>query len=121
MSGCLSTVAAMNARKYAWKILHAEIRRQCGADEGLDFHPQLKQQGALFKEARDQRISEYEIAVELANLGATYAAMTENPLEVAKQIETKIMAEPDGTCWPENPAEDCEGCPVCEDDEDWDD
>ena len=88
----------MNARKYAWKVLHAEIRRRIAPDEGQDLHPQIENQGLLMKQARHDGIREWEIFFELAQFGATYALMprTDNdPLTVAKQIEQLIMSEPD--------------------------
>lgn len=88
----------MNARKYAWKILHAEIRRRVAPDEGQDLHPQLETQGLLMKQAREDGVSEFDILFELAGFGATYALMprTDNdPLTIAKRIEQQIMSEPD--------------------------
>ncbi len=90
----------MNARKYAWKILHAEIRRRCGADEGLDFHPQLEVIGTLLGTAGAEDVSEVDIIIELAGLGAGFAQMYEDVtradlLALAKHMETKILAEPD--------------------------
>lgn len=90
----------MNGRKYAWKILHAEIRRRCGADEGLDFHPQLEVIGTLLGNARTERISEVDIIIELAGFGASFAQMYGDVtggdlLAMAKHMETKILAEPD--------------------------
>jgi hypothetical protein len=88
----------MNARKYAWRILHAEIRRRVAPDEGQDLHPQLEIQGLLMKQAREEGISELAIIFELARFGATYAVMHrtgDDPLAVAKRIEQQIMSEPD--------------------------
>ena len=88
----------MNARKCAWKILHAEIRRRVAPDEGQDLHPQLETQGLLTKQAREDGISELDIIFELAGFGAAYALMprTDNdPLAVAKHIEQQTMSEPD--------------------------
>jgi hypothetical protein len=89
-------VARMNARKYAWQILHAEIRRQAGTDKGLELDPQFENQGVVLRKAREGDISEFDILFELANLGATFALMTQNdPLGVARRIGERIMEEPD--------------------------
>ncbi len=86
----------MNSRKYAWQVLHAEIRRRAGADEGLDFHLQLEKIGLLMKSARVEGVSELDIIVELAGFGATFAMLgQDDPLAVARRIEQEVLAEVD--------------------------
>lgn len=87
----------MNARKYAWKLLHAEIRRQAGPDEGLELHPQFYNQGVLIREARDAGFDEYNLLMEAVKLGATFALLsTQNdPISFAADLGRRIMAEPD--------------------------
>jgi hypothetical protein len=90
----------MNARKYAWQILHADIRRRVDPDEnkGLDLHPQLTNIGALYGSAIRDGVLPLDIIIELAGFGATYALMprTDNdPVSVAKRIQEDVMAEPD--------------------------
>lgn len=87
----------MNARRYAWHILHAEIRRRVNPDnKGLDLDPQLQNIALLHKRAREEGVSELEIVLQLAGFGATFAQMTQNdPVALAKRIEQEVMAEPD--------------------------
>jgi hypothetical protein len=90
----------MNVRKYAWQILHAEIRRRADDeyDESQGLHPELENIGLLLKQAREERISESAIIIDLAGFGATYALMprTDNdPLRVADEIELAVMSESD--------------------------
>jgi hypothetical protein len=78
----------VNGRKYAWQILHAEIRRRAAPDEGLDFYPQLENMGVLMRNAREEGVSEFDIIMELAGFGTTFATMTQNDaLAVAAAIE----------------------------------
>jgi len=93
----------MDARKYAWQILHAEIRRRVGDDandQSGHLHPELANIGLLLKQAREEDVSELEIIIELAGFGATYALMppdASDPLSAAQEIELHVMAESDGT------------------------
>jgi hypothetical protein len=89
----------MESRKYAWQILHAEIRRRVSADEHDEAdgrHPELENVGLLMKQAREEGVSDFNIIIDLAGFGATYALMprTDNdPLRVADEIETRVMSE----------------------------
>jgi hypothetical protein len=114
----------MNARKYAWQMLHAEIRRRVNPadDKGLDLDPQLTNFALLYKRAREEGVSDLDIMIELAGFGAiaflqrgplpgqTLTACgpdgftqtidlgglpRNDPLTVANRIEQSIMTGPD--------------------------
>jgi hypothetical protein len=76
----------VNARKYAWQILQADIRRRVDLDEdkGLDLHPQLTNIAVLYKSAMEDGVSPFEIIIELAGFGATYALMPPQSAELKK-------------------------------------
>ena len=89
----------MNARKYTWQILHAEIRRRgTDDDSGGKLHPELEIQARLFKRACEEGVDLFYVISELAGFGATYALMRgsgNDPLAVAEHIELGVMAESD--------------------------
>jgi len=87
----------MNARKYAWKIFHAELRRRVNPDEGLDLDPQMVNIGALWGNAMDENIAPLDIVTEVAGFGATFAERYGPPhvLSVAKRLEQHVLAESD--------------------------
>lgn len=89
----------VSSRKLAWRILHAEIRRQAAPDPGLETHPQWERIGGVLKLAHDADIPMSHIVIDLANLGATYALLSSlksgsDVFSVAAEIERQIMAEP---------------------------
>lgn len=72
------------------------IRYRAGADEGMDFHLPAGTHWPADEQAREDGIRDFDLALELADLGATFAVLTKNdPLAVAARIEKQIMAEPD--------------------------
>ena len=86
----------ITARQYAWQILHAKIRYHLTDDEGNE-QQQLDNIAHLFKQAQEN-VSMFDLVLQLAGFGATYAAMPRtgnDPLTVAKQIEQRIMSESD--------------------------
>ena len=89
----------MDARKYAWQILHAEIRRRgCDdADEGGEQSDELLNIYLLLKQASDEGVDFNDIILDLARFGATYALNPPdgNPLGVAQAIELRVMTESD--------------------------
>jgi hypothetical protein len=90
----------INARKYAWQILHAEIRRGAGTNKGLDLDPQLQNIGVLLRKAEDEGLSPIGVILELAGFGAMFARFfaetnDRNVTEVAADIGRDVMAEPD--------------------------
>jgi hypothetical protein len=92
----------VDARKYAWEILHAEIRRQASGDhDGGDLRTEAGNIGLLLQQAREEGVSEFEIIIDLAGFGATYALMARtdvsDPLGVAQEIEMAVMTESDET------------------------
>jgi hypothetical protein len=90
----------MNASKYAWKILHARIRDNLAADEGLGLSRVVETIATLLDQADEDNIEVDRLIVALAGWGAKYALMLrrtdEDPLRVAKRMEEDIMAQPDG-------------------------
>ena len=92
---------ARRARKYAWQILHAEMRRRTSddADEGGEQSDELLNIYLLLKQASDEGADFNDIILELARFGATYALTPPpagtDPLGVAKEIELRVMTESD--------------------------
>lgn len=105
----------MNARKYAWQILHATIRRMTGADEGVQPHPQNERIADLFKQAANDKINDAHIILSLAEFATSFLYIHANnpqriecpscgkpfevkgadPLPIAKAMGDEIMKEPD--------------------------
>ena len=87
----------MNARKIAWQMLHAEVRRRIGpAHTGPDLDPELENFRLLHNQARDAGISSSDIMLELAGVRGDVCPDDPNdPLGVAQQISRSVLAEPD--------------------------
>jgi hypothetical protein len=91
----------MKSRQYAWQILHARIRHHVAADEGLGFPPQVRNIVAVLGQARADNIDLDDVVIDLAGLALTYAVLLresgeDDLLQVAKLLEQRVMAEPDG-------------------------
>lgn len=105
----------MNARKYAWQILHATIRRMTGPDEGQEVHPQNERIASLLKQASDEGVNDGYIILSLAEFATSFLYIHQNnpqriecpscrkpfevrggdPLPIAKAMGDQIMQEPD--------------------------
>ena len=65
------------------------------------LHPELERFGLLLKEAREAKIDDFDILLEMAGFAATYAQMLNpgnDPLEVALLIAAHVMAEEPVDC-----------------------
>ena len=88
------------ARKIAWALIHTELRRRLNddpADRPFEVS-ELEWFGRLLKEAREAKVDEVDIIIDMAGFAATYAQMprTDNePLAVAAKIAALVMSEPD--------------------------
>lgn len=105
----------MNARKYAWQILHAMIRQRGAADEGLEINPQSTNIAALLTKAAKEGVDDNHIILSLAEFGSLmlfihqdnphvincpscnkpFQIQGADPLPIATAMGQAIMVEPD--------------------------
>lgn len=90
----------MNAEKYAWQIVHAEIRRRAGTNKGLELDPQLENIGVVLRRAQEDDVSSIAIILELAGFAGIFQrmfahAVGEDSIAMAAEMGRDVMARPD--------------------------